>query len=132
MALGHEATGIMGNDDDLVHSVLDAGEQADEPLWQLPLWDVHKDQVKSKFADIANLNSPAHGNGSTAGGAFLSFFVGDTKWVHLDIAGTAWGQRARGLLPVWRVRDRGSHAGALGSLVALIAVVAASFSRMQR
>lgn len=95
VALGHEATGIMGNDDDLVHAVIDAGEQADEPLWQLPLWDVHKDQIKSKFADIANLNGAGHGNGSTAGGAFLSFFVGDTDWVHLDIAGTAWGQRPR-------------------------------------
>ena len=95
VALGHEATGIMGNDDELAHAVIDAGQEADEPLWQLPLWEAHKDQIKSKFADLANLNSPAHGNGSTAGGAFLSFFVGDTKWVHLDIAGTAWGQRAR-------------------------------------
>lgn len=95
VALGHEATGIMGNDDDLVADVLAAGEACDEPLWRLPLWDVHREQIKSKFADIANLNSPSHGNGSTSGGAFLSTFVGDTPWVHLDIAGTAWGQRAR-------------------------------------
>ena len=48
-----------------------------------------------KFADLANLNSPAHGNGSTAGGAFLSYFVGDTPWAHIDIAGAAWGGIAK-------------------------------------
>ncbi|HMQ23616.1 MAG TPA: leucyl aminopeptidase, partial [Planctomycetota bacterium] len=47
------------------------------------------------FADLKNINSPKDGNGSTAGAAFLSYFVGDTPWVHLDIAGTAWGARPR-------------------------------------
>ncbi len=91
VALGHEVAGVMGSDDDLIQDLIEAGQATDEPLWQLPLWDVHKEQVKSKFADLANLNSPAHGNGSTAGGAFLSFFVGDTSWAHIDIAGSAWG-----------------------------------------
>lgn len=95
VALGHEMGGIMGTDDDLVHELIDAGQEADEPLWQLPLWDVHKEQVKSKFADVANLNSPSHGNGSTAGGAFLSYFVGKVRWAHLDIAGSAWGAQAK-------------------------------------
>lgn len=90
-ALGHEMAGIMGSDQKLIDDLIDAGEVADEPLWQLPLWQCHKDQVKSKFADLANINSPAHGNGSTAGGAFLSYFVGDTPWAHLDIAGAAYG-----------------------------------------
>ncbi|HEB53693.1 MAG TPA: leucyl aminopeptidase [bacterium] len=91
VALGHECAGIMGNDQTLVDELIAAGKRADEPLWQLPLWQCHKDQVKSKFADLANINSPAHGNGSTAGGAFLSYFVGDTPWAHLDIAGAAYG-----------------------------------------
>ena len=51
--------------------------------------------MKSKFADLANINGGHHGNGTIAGAAFLSFFVGDTKWAHIDIAGTAWGGRAR-------------------------------------
>ena len=95
VALGHEMAGVMGSDQKLVDALIDAGDAADEPLWQLPLWQCHKDQMKSKFADLANLNSPAHGNGSTAGGAFLSYFVGDTPWAHIDIAGAAWGGIAK-------------------------------------
>ncbi len=94
-ALGHEVAGIMGNDQKLCDALVAAGKQADEPLWQLPLWDCHKEQMKSKFADLANINGGHHGNGSTAGGAFLSYFAGDTPWVHLDIAGTAYGGLAK-------------------------------------
>ncbi len=94
-ALGHELAGIMGNDQKLVDALIAAGKQADEPLWQLPLWDCHKEQMKSKFADLANINGTQHGNGSTAGGAFLSYFAGDTPWVHLDIAGSAYGGIAK-------------------------------------
>src|SRR5262249_34750119 len=61
VALGHEVAGILGNDDKLVAELVAAGKAADEPLWQLPLWDVHKEQVKSKFADVANLNGSHHG-----------------------------------------------------------------------
>ncbi|MEE9127355.1 MAG: leucyl aminopeptidase [Planctomycetota bacterium] len=95
VALGHEMAGIMGNDDTLIHELIDAGQEVDEPLWQLPLWEVHREQTKSKFADVANLNSPAHGNGSIAGGAFLSYFVGKISWAHLDIAGSAWGAQPK-------------------------------------
>ena len=95
VALGHEMAGITGTDQKLIDELIDAGEAADEPLWQLPLWQCHKDQMKSKFADLANINSPGHGNGSTAGGAFLSYFAGDTPWAHLDIAGAAYGCLAK-------------------------------------
>ena len=54
------------------------------------LLDCHKDQMKGAVADLRNINS-GQGNGSTAGAAFLSFFVGDVEWCHLDIAGAAWG-----------------------------------------
>jgi leucyl aminopeptidase len=95
VALGHEMAGIMGSDEDLIDDLIEAGQAVDEPLWQLPLWDVHKEQIKSKFADVANLNSPAHGNGSTSGGAFLAKFTGDVPWAHIDIAGAAWGAVAK-------------------------------------
>lgn len=95
VALGHEMAGIMGSDQKLIDDLIDAGDTADEPLWQLPLWQCHKDQVKSRFADLANINSPGHGNGSTAGGAFLSYFAGDTPWAHLDIAGASYGGLAK-------------------------------------
>jgi leucyl aminopeptidase len=91
VALGHEVAGVLGNDQALIDALIAAGKAADEPLWQLPLWDVHKEQMKSKFADLANINGSHHGNGTIAGAAFLSYFAGDTKWAHLDIAGTAWG-----------------------------------------
>lgn len=90
VALGHEVAAVIGNDQKLIDALIAAGKQADEPLWQLPLWDVHKDQMKSKFADLANING-GQGGGTIAGAAFLSFFAGDTPWAHLDIAGTAWG-----------------------------------------
>jgi leucyl aminopeptidase len=51
--------------------------------------------VKSKFADLANIAGPQYGAGTIAGAAFLSYFAGDTPWVHLDIAGTAWGSTAK-------------------------------------
>jgi leucyl aminopeptidase len=94
-ALGHEMAGIMGNDQKLIDALIAAGKAADEPLWQLPLWECHKEQMKSKFADLANINGTQYGNGSTAGGAFLSFFAGDTPWAHLDIAGAAYGGIAK-------------------------------------
>ncbi len=95
VALGHECAGIMGNDQKLIDALMAAGCSADEPLWQLPLWDCHKEQMKSKFADLANINGPQYGNGSTAGGAFLSYFAGDTPWAHMDIAGAAYGALAK-------------------------------------
>ncbi len=94
-ALGHEVAAVMGNDQKLIDELIAAGKAADEPLWQLPLWDVHKQQTKSKFADLANLASPAAGAGTIAGAAFLSYFAGDVPWAHIDIAGTAWGAEAK-------------------------------------
>lgn len=95
VALGHEVAGIMGNDQRLIDALCAAGKAADEPLWQLPLWDCHKEQMKSKFADLANINGPQYGNGSIAGAAFLAHFAGEVPWAHLDIAGTAYGGIAK-------------------------------------
>jgi leucyl aminopeptidase len=95
VALGHEAAAVIGTDDKLVRALIAAGKEADEPLWELPLWEPHREQMKSKFADLQNINGSGDGNGTIAGAAFLSFFVEGTPWAHLDIAGTAWGGRSK-------------------------------------
>ena len=95
MALGHELSGMFPNSEDLSERLREAGEAVGERVWPLPLLDVHREQMKSKLADLKNINSPGDGNGSTSGAAFLANFVGDTEWCHLDIAGTAWGSRDR-------------------------------------
>jgi leucyl aminopeptidase len=95
IALGHELTGIFPTTTEMRDRLLAAGEATGERCWPLPLLDLHKDQMKSPIADLKNINAPGAGNGSTSGAAFLSNFVGDTEWCHLDIAGTAWGTLER-------------------------------------
>jgi leucyl aminopeptidase len=95
IALGHEHAGLFASTERLRDDLLAAGEATGERLWPLPLEDFHKEQMKGTVADLKNINNPGLGNGSTAGAAFLAHFVGDTEWAHLDIAGTAWGQRER-------------------------------------
>ncbi|WP_417329129.1 leucyl aminopeptidase [Halomonas cupida] len=88
IALGHHATGLMANDDDLALDLLDAGEDAWDRAWHLPLWDEYQEQLDSNFADLANIGGrPA---GTITAGCFLSRFTGEYPWAHLDIAGTAW------------------------------------------
>jgi leucyl aminopeptidase len=89
IALGHAATGVMGNDDGLVQEVLRAGEATGERCWQLPMFDDYREQIKSDYADIKN--SGGRPAGTITAGWFLREFVGDWPWVHLDVAGTAYG-----------------------------------------
>jgi leucyl aminopeptidase len=88
VALGKHATGLLGNNDELANELLGAGIKADDKAWQLPLWDEYRPQLKSNFADLANIGGPAGGTITAA--CFLSRFTEDYKWAHLDIAGTAW------------------------------------------
>ena len=88
IALGHTATGVLGNNADLVEEVLRAGTRAGEPGWQLPMWDDYKELIKSDVADIKNSGGRPAGTISAA--LFLAEFAGDYPWVHLDIAGTAY------------------------------------------
>ena len=97
IGLGHHRTGLMSNDDDLADKLLDAGEQAGELLWRLPLAEEYSKQIKSKVADIKNIGGRAAGTITAA--AFLQKFVGDTPWAHLDIAGTAWGYTEKPYVP---------------------------------
>ena len=88
VALGNHATGLISNHDGLAEAVIHAGAEAGERIWRLPLFDEYKDQMKSDIADIKNTGGRAAG--TITGGYFIGYFAGDTPWVHLDIAGTAW------------------------------------------
>lgn len=96
-ALGDAASGIMGNDQELVDQIISAGKRSGEKLWQMPLFDEYKEYSKSKVADIKNCTQ--QGMASTAiGGLFLQLFADDTTWAHVDIAGTAFLDKGRGYL----------------------------------
>lgn len=104
IALGHHISGLLGNDDELAQELLDAGNAAADPAWRLPITDDFQQQLKSNFADIANIGGrPA---GTITAACFLSRFTEDYRWAHLDIAGTAW--------------KSGAHKGATGRPVPLL------------
>ena len=88
IALGHVASGLFANDDALAQELLAAADAAHDRAWRLPLWDDYQEQLKSNFADFANIGGrPA---GSVTAACFLARFARKFKWAHLDIAGTAW------------------------------------------
>ncbi|OGI00005.1 MAG: hypothetical protein A2Y25_02160 [Candidatus Melainabacteria bacterium GWF2_37_15] len=88
VALGYMAAGIMGNDEQLIKNLIDAADKGGERFWQLPMYDEHKEELKSVIADMKNCGS-RYGGASTAG-RFLQEFTDEKKWAHIDIAGTAW------------------------------------------
>lgn len=88
VALGSQAAGIMGNDDELVKNLINTADRSGEKYWELPMWDEYFDSLKSDIADMKNTGS-RWGGASTAG-VFLKKFVKDVKWAHIDIAGTAF------------------------------------------
>ena len=88
VALGHHATGVMGNHNPLIHDILNAGKASADRAWGLPLWEEYQDQLKSNFADIPNI--AGRDAGSITAGCFLSRFTKKYHWAHMDIAGTAW------------------------------------------
>lgn len=91
IALGPHAIGMMGTDQPLADRLSRAGVASGERVWQLPLWDEYHEMIKSDIADLKNIGGrPA---GSITAGAFLTAFVGEYPFVHLDIAGTAWLER---------------------------------------
>ena len=88
IALGHVATGLFANDEALAREVVAAGEGAYDRVWRLPLWEDYQEQLKSNFADFANIGGrPA---GAVTAACFLARFARKYRWAHLDIAGTAW------------------------------------------
>jgi leucyl aminopeptidase len=104
VALGKHPCGLLSNDDALAKNLLDAGKRSDDRAWQLPLWEDYQDQLKSNFADMANIGGPQAGTITAA--CFLSRFTEKLKWAHLDIAGVAW--------------ESGHNKGATGRPVSLL------------
>ena len=105
IALGHVATGLFSNKEALARELLAAGDEAYDRAWHMPLWDDYQEQLKSNFADMANIGGrPA---GSVTAACFLSRFAKKFDWAHLDIAGTAW--------------KSGKEKGSTGRPVALLA-----------
>jgi leucyl aminopeptidase len=104
VALGRVASGLLGNDDELCDALIRASETACDSVWRLPLWEEYQEQLKSNFADLANVGGRDAGTVTAA--CFLSRFAEDFRWAHLDIAGTAW--------------RTGSHKGATGRPVPLL------------
>ncbi|MBH16228.1 MAG: leucyl aminopeptidase, partial [Gemmatimonadetes bacterium] len=90
IALGHHAAAVLGNDEDLVRELRVAGDRSGERCWPLPLWNEYRQQIESEVADLSNIGGrPA---GTITAACFLKEFVGDCKWAHLDVAGTAYGE----------------------------------------
>ena len=90
IALGHHAAAVFSTDDELVEELREAGDRSGERCWRLPLWDDYRRQIDSQVADLVNVGGrPA---GSITAACFLKEFVGDCRWAHLDIAGTAYGE----------------------------------------
>ena len=88
IALGNVATGLFANSDPLARELVQAGDDAWDRAWHMPLWDDYQEQLKSNFADFPNIGSRA--GGSITAACFLSRFAKAYPWAHLDIAGTAW------------------------------------------
>lgn len=97
VALGSHAIGMLGNDKDLKDRIAAAGEKVWERVWEMPLWDEYAEQIKSPVADIKN--SGGREGGVITAAIFLSKFVEDYPWVHLDIAGTEWNEKDKAYIP---------------------------------
>ncbi len=106
VALGNEVAGLMANDQALCDTLQQAALHCGEPVWQLPMFDLYDEKIKSNVADIKNIGEGRWGGAITAA-KFLENFVGDVPWVHIDIAGPAFAESAK------PHRD----AGATGALV---------------
>jgi leucyl aminopeptidase len=94
VALGNACSGVMGNNQELIDSVTKAGGATGERIWQLPMYDDYKEQIKSNVADVKNTGGRAAGSITAA--KFLAEFSEDTPWAHLDIAGTYFSDKEKG------------------------------------
>jgi leucyl aminopeptidase len=93
VALGEKIAGVFSTDPELAATIVEAGERTHERCWHLPLPEDYKELLKNDFADLNNVSSGRWGGAITAA-LFLSEFVGDTPWAHIDIAGPAWSKNA--------------------------------------
>jgi len=98
IALGNKIAGIMGNDKELINDLIKSGEETNELLWELPLHKEYKENLKSEVADLRNI-SRDRGAGAIIGGLFLSEFLDNSSWAHLDIAGVVYSDKESSLNP---------------------------------
>lgn len=117
VALGHYASGAVSNHEELQERVVQAGRSSGDRVWPLPAFAEYEDSLKGRYGDLRNIGG--RDAGAITGGLFLKPFVNDTPWVHLDIAGTAWGVRNVGHAP---------NLGATGVGVALLTDLARNWS----
>ncbi|MCA9401281.1 MAG: leucyl aminopeptidase [Candidatus Omnitrophica bacterium] len=90
VALGVDHTGLVSTDDALAKSLIQSSKKTDDRAWRLPIYEELKESVKSSIADIRNLGMPKGVGGTITAAEFLRFFIEDTPWAHLDIAGTCF------------------------------------------
>lgn len=88
-ALGHKHAGLFTNNQELGEQLVAIGKQVHQKSWIMPLQDYHRDLIKHKFADITNSTGKSEASASQAAAFLENFVEKDTKWIHLDIAGTA-------------------------------------------
>jgi len=88
VALGNHLSGLFGNDEELIDALEQAGRRADDRAWPMPIGDEYGDQLKSNFADFANV--AGREGGAITAACFLAKFTDGLKWAHLDVAGTAY------------------------------------------
>jgi len=112
IALGDVHTAILGTDQNLIDSFIDAGKAVGENFWQLPLDKEYTNQIKSDIADIKNVGGKKAGTITAT--AFLKEFADGVSWAHLDIAGTAWGD------PATPYRSKGPTGVAVRTLIEFI------------
>jgi leucyl aminopeptidase len=94
VALANVNVGVFGSDQPWTDKLLASAKATGEKMWQLPMDDEYREFIKGSFADIQNIGS-GKGGGSITGAWFIREFAGDTPWIHLDIAGTAWNDDAK-------------------------------------
>jgi len=94
VALGSHASALYTEEDTLAEQLLDAGTETHDRAWRMPLWEDYQTQLKSNFADLANIGGP--GGGSITAACFLANFTKKYRWAHLDIAGSAWDSTPKG------------------------------------
>jgi len=107
IALGKVNSGLMSNNQALADEIIKASKSSNDGVWQLPISDEYDEQLKSNFADMANIGGREAGSVTAA--CFLARFTKDYKWAHLDIAGTAW--------------NSGTNKGATGRPVPLLSEI---------
>jgi len=113
VALANINVGVFGSDQAFTDKLLASSKAAGEKMWQMPIDDDYRDFIKGTVADIQNISS-GKGGGAITGAMFIKEFTGDTPWIHLDIAGTAWNDDAKPWLA------KGPTGVALRTLVHLI------------